>query len=250
MEYFSAVVLCLLLPTYIIHDVGGVIISPCKVRNLVAQPEYGTSLKTKGLVRIIQIQPVFVQNVMVGICENHNQNVSTGRMGEFYACQQRYSVVEVYTAESSNPSTDPYHQQMQAPLENLNDIRFSRESVIIESGCDFTFNLLPLIASAQAPSERPSNYGNPQQQVLLKSPYHQVYRQPPASSVPVMAPQPPQGVPVDINQGGSRPMAHANPTPANPSPSVAYNQGRANVDEDEDTNEDVDEENQQDTEES
>ncbi|CAL8101728.1 unnamed protein product [Orchesella dallaii] len=150
---------------------SSVIISPCKVRNLMTQPVYGTNLKTKSLVNIIQLPPVFTQNVMVGICENRNQNISTGRGGEFYVCQQRYSAVEVYTAEGTSSSGDAYRP---TPAEKLSNIKYTRESVIIESGCDFTFNLFPYMSDFQNPSEQQqgTTAQTIKQQMFLRSPYH------------------------------------------------------------------------------
>lgn len=117
--------------------------------------------------------PVFVQNVMIGICDAPHQNVSTGNAGEFYSCEQRYSVVEVYIAERT-PPTIPESNQNQQHLQHQTPehINFVRETVIIESGCDFTLHLLPLLAiggHAQAVHDPKTP---PPQHAVLRSPYH------------------------------------------------------------------------------
>lgn len=83
---------------------------------------------------------------------------------------QRYSAVEVYIAEPYADGGDINQQRDQPSIENLNSLKFVRESVIIESGCEFTFNLLPFVTNSQ---NQPSQGAQTQQQrMLLRSPYH------------------------------------------------------------------------------
>lgn len=109
--------------------------------------------------------------------------------------KQRYSAVEVYTAENSPVDVDP----SSSGFENryLQDIQFTRESVIIESGCDFSLNLLTLFGSRLKADK--DVHGPPQQKMFLRSPFQTTpppyLRQPPMTpGAPYMSSIPPHQV--------------------------------------------------------
>ncbi|CAL8101725.1 unnamed protein product [Orchesella dallaii] len=122
-------------------------ISPCKVRNAIIQPQFGISANTKKMVDIIQIPPLIVQKITIGICLDNNRSFTdlTQPNSPNYICKQRYSAVEVYSKEedtSKKSSISPIapEQVKERLLQKL-----VKNFIIVEAGCDFSFNVLPIV---------------------------------------------------------------------------------------------------------
>ncbi|ODM96590.1 hypothetical protein Ocin01_10091 [Orchesella cincta] len=122
-------------------------ISPCRVQNIIAQPQFGISLSTKKMVDIIQIPPLLSQTLQIGICLDNNRNFTDYTQPNLstYICRQRYSAVEVYSkSEDASPKT---YQSPIAPEQGRERLlqKLVKTFVIVEAGCDFSFNFLPVI---------------------------------------------------------------------------------------------------------
>lgn len=91
---------------------------------------------------------------------------------------QRYSAVEVYVMENSGGISDIFDPKptLQSIMERFKNGHFFREFVVVESGCDFSYNLLPLIVQKNKEQSRPSIHNNdggpPHSYHFLRSPYH------------------------------------------------------------------------------
>jgi len=103
---------------------------------------------------------------------------------------QRYSAVEVYVTDHKElllgpNSTNGSGNAVQTLYNIFRTTNFIRESVVVESGCDFTFNLLPILMKNQnnspATGTRKDDLHNYR---ILKSPFHKdhpIHSTPPTS---------------------------------------------------------------------
>lgn len=124
---------------------------------------------------------------------------------------------------------------IQGILDKFKQSQFVREFVVVESGCDFTFNLLPLLlqrnqqqaSTYQTPTENlPSSAHDteePHRFHFLKSPYHSTQQQhatPPSTAAHQLINYPPTNIQDQKQQPSHSPVPYT--TPSGPIPAHSY----------------------------
>jgi len=127
-------------------------VTPCQVRNMLVQPQYGISANTKELIEIIQAPPLLTQTIQVGLCMQENYTFNGGPLSDLpdHICRQRYTSIEVYS-KLNREKMDNLRSLRNILMLTQDEPQFSesfvKDFVLIESGCDIFFNYLPYLSS-------------------------------------------------------------------------------------------------------